>query len=116
MLERVRAGDPRFEADLDCRLVRQPFELRPDESIVKVLRDSAESVTGPTPPLSSMHGWTDCALLADAGIPSVVFGPHGRGGHAATEYVDVVSVQQLVDILFRTAAEFCSAPRDEVLK
>jgi acetylornithine deacetylase len=44
------------------------------------------------PQLAGESGWLDSALLAEAGIPVVIFGPAGEGAHAAVEYVDIASV------------------------
>jgi acetylornithine deacetylase len=52
----------------------------------------------------------DAALLAEAGIETVVIGPTGAGAHAATEWVDLDSVEKLADILARSAIGFCGAP------
>jgi acetylornithine deacetylase len=49
----------------------------------------------------------DSALLAGAGIETVVFGPHGAGAHAAEEWVDVESVVQTAEVLVATAREWC---------
>jgi len=43
--------------------------------------------------------WTDAALISEAGIPSVVFGPRGAGLHSLDEYVvasDVVACSKLL--------------------
>jgi acetylornithine deacetylase/succinyl-diaminopimelate desuccinylase-like protein len=36
--------------------------------------------------------WTDAALLAEAGIPAVLFGVDGAGAHASSEWVDLGSL------------------------
>ena len=51
--------------------------------------------------------WTDAALVAASGVPTVVFGPHGEGAHAAVEWVDLSSVERCVDVLLAVAADFC---------
>ena len=51
--------------------------------------------------------WADSALLAAAGIPTVVFGPKGEGAHAAVEWVDLASAQRCAEIYTAVAAEFC---------
>ncbi len=51
----------------------------------------------------------DSAILAKAGIPSVIIGPGGEGLHAATEYVDFESVITLSKILIDTIIDFCKA-------
>ncbi len=56
-----------------------------------------------------MAAWTDTALLAEAGIPGVVFGPRGRGLHGADEYVELESVSVSAQVLCRLILTFCSA-------
>ena len=46
-----------------------------------------------------MSFWTDAAILADAGIPSVLFGPGGAGLHSTVEYVNVEDVVACRDVL-----------------
>ena len=51
--------------------------------------------------------WTDCAILAGAGIPAVMFGADGGGAHSAEEWADEASVEALTDILAEVALAFC---------
>ena len=46
------------------------------------------------------------SILAEAGIPCVMFGGDGAGAHAATEWADEASVRALADILAQTAITF----------
>jgi acetylornithine deacetylase len=55
-----------------------------------------------------MSFWTDAAILAAAGIPSVLFGPSGSGLHSIEEYVDVDSVLECRDVLAETVLELVS--------
>jgi acetylornithine deacetylase len=52
--------------------------------------------------------WTDAALIAGAGIPTVLFGPAGEGAHAAVEWVDLASLDRVRDVVLRVAAEWCA--------
>jgi acetylornithine deacetylase len=52
--------------------------------------------------------WMDAALLAAAGVETVVIGPAGAGAHADEEWVDLESVAQLAEILAETAVAYCS--------
>jgi acetylornithine deacetylase len=54
-----------------------------------------------------MSGWMDAALLTEAGIPTVIFGPSGDGPHAAVEYVDFDSVVRTTKILIELLVDFC---------
>jgi len=49
----------------------------------------------------------DSALLATAGIETVVMGPHGAGAHAKDEWVDLASVVRFADVLAETARHYC---------
>ena len=50
----------------------------------------------------------DAALLAGAGVETVVFGPTGTGAHADEEWVDVTSVVQCAEVLAETARAYCA--------
>jgi acetylornithine deacetylase/succinyl-diaminopimelate desuccinylase-like protein len=52
-------------------------------------------------------GWMDSALLAAAGIPTVIFGPGGAGAHAIVEWSDLTQVEQCAKILTAVAEDFC---------
>jgi len=54
-----------------------------------------------------MWGWLDSAILAQAGIPAVIFGPSGDGAHAAVEYVDADSVITTTKVLVQSIIDFC---------
>ncbi|MEW6661407.1 MAG: hypothetical protein ACOY9Y_04380 [Bacillota bacterium] len=49
----------------------------------------------------------DSAILAGAGIPTVIFGPKGEGLHASAEYVDFPSVISAAEIVANSILEFC---------
>jgi acetylornithine deacetylase/succinyl-diaminopimelate desuccinylase-like protein len=60
------------------------------------------------PEVTGVAFWADSALLASAGIPTVVFGPRGEGAHAAVEWVDLASVERCAEIYLAVAEEFCA--------
>ena len=51
--------------------------------------------------------WADSSLLAEAGIPTVLFGPCGGRGARDVEWVDLASVERLCEVLQATAKDFC---------
>ncbi|CAN5252447.1 ArgE/DapE family deacylase [soil metagenome] len=90
------------------RLVaRGAFEASPDSPIVEMVARHAVAVLGAAVTRGEPF-WTDAALLADAGIPSLVIGVDGGGAHADQEWATTGSIQQLAEILQGTIAEFCS--------
>jgi acetylornithine deacetylase len=52
--------------------------------------------------------WTDAALIAGAGIPTVLYGPSGEGAHAEVEWVDLASLERVRDVIVRTASDWCA--------
>ena len=60
---------------------REPLETPRDEAIVDVLLGNAAGVLGASPEVVGVPFWTDAAVFAAAGIPTVVFGPGGAGAH-----------------------------------
>lgn len=106
----VRAGDgaERFDAELRPLLSRPPFETPADAEIVGALAAAAERVTGVVPDPAGAPYWMDAALIAEAGIPTVVFGPSGSGMHAPDEWLHVPSLRTCEDVLAELIADLCA--------
>jgi acetylornithine deacetylase len=83
-------------------VARQPFEVPEDTEIVRLVK--AHAGTG----IVGVPFWTDAALFAGAGVPTVVFGPAGEGAHAAVEWVDLASVERCAEVLLDVATELCA--------
>ncbi len=107
IVTRAGEGDPDFSAEVRAPISREPFEVAEDDRIVQLVRRHARSVLGTEPDLVGFSFWADSALLAVAGIPTVLFGPIGEGAHAEVEWVDVASLEQCVEIYVGVAADHC---------
>jgi acetylornithine deacetylase len=103
ILDHLTATVPDFTATLTRGLARDPFEADPEAEIVRTLI----AHLGAPPIIRAEPFWTDCALLDRAGIPCLLFGVDGAGAHAATEYVDLASLDRLTDVLTGTITAFC---------
>jgi acetylornithine deacetylase len=102
-LERAEAEIRALGAD-DVRVIlsREPFEISPGAEVVEAVRSAGGGeIMGDTP-------WMDSALLAAAGIETVVIGPHGGGAHSAEEWVELDSTTRLAEILRDTARAYCA--------
>lgn len=108
ILSAAAAGDPDLRWRIEMGLERPPFEVSPTEPVVAALVRAMQGQLGRPPAWRGEPFWTDCAIIASAGIPCVMFGADGGGAHAATEWADVASVRQLADILTATALDFCA--------
>ncbi|GGK33295.1 acetylornithine deacetylase [Deinococcus malanensis] len=102
------ALDPDFHAEHRITLLREPFGISHKAEIVQVLREQASEILGTAPDHIGQTFWMDAAFLAGAGIPTVVFGPHGAGAHATEEWVDLESVQHCRAVLSATLRAFCA--------
>ena len=91
--------------DASLRIVasREPLTARPDHPFVELVGRAADADGYTGAPF-----WTDAALIAGAGIPTVLFGPRGEGAHAAVEYVDLASLDRVREVVLRVAAEWCA--------
>ncbi len=101
--DRLHAADPSFVATVKSTFERGPFEVDRDARIVKCVA----AALGREPEYFGDTPWMDSALLSDAGIETVVIGPHGAGAHADVEWVDLESVEQFANVLVRAAIDYC---------
>ena len=107
IVAKAGADDPKFKAEIRIGVVRDPFEVTPNTPIAEAVRRAAKSVVGHDELFRETTGWMDSALLSAAGIPTVVYGPTGDGAHAASEWVDLDSVEQCRQIYLAVARDFC---------
>jgi acetylornithine deacetylase len=107
LLDRLSASDETFHATAKSFFARAPFEVAGDAPIVKAVQSTAANVLQRPIEPGGVSFWTDAALLAAAGIPTVVFGPVGAGAHAAEEWIDLQSVEQAAAIYAQTALAYC---------
>jgi acetylornithine deacetylase len=82
---------------------RPPFETAPDADIARLVARHAGG-----PEIVGVPFWADSALLHEAGIPTVLFGPRGEGAHAAVEWVEIASLERCLDLYLAVAAELCA--------
>jgi acetylornithine deacetylase len=108
ILDRARAVDPAFQAEMRTLLVREPFSVDPGEPIVAVSRTHVERALGREVKTIGAGGWMDAATLSAAGIPTVIFGPDGDGAHADVEWVSISSAATVANTLVEIISEFCS--------
>ncbi len=107
IIDRLAAIDPTFEATVSAFCTRDPFEVAADAEIVRVVEQAATNVRGTCPQHIGQTYWMDSALLATAGVETVVIGPIGAGAHADEEWVDLQSLVDLAQILAQAAVAYC---------
>jgi acetylornithine deacetylase len=90
------------EASVRVIAAREPYEAPVGHPFVSLVAELA----GGEPEVGAPF-WTDAALIAAAGIPTVLYGPVGEGAHAEVEWVDLASLARLRDVVVETAAAWC---------
>ena len=109
-LLQAAAQDARgFEYELRTTFSRRPFEIPRDHPFVSLVSGQLETVSGEAPVFRAVTFWADSALISDAGIPVVMYGPHGEGLHAKEEWVDVKSIQSVTWSLVAITRAFCGS-------
>jgi acetylornithine deacetylase len=109
IIDRLAAEDPSFKATVKPIFQREPFEIGTDARIVQTLDQVMETRLGHKSAHTGQTFWTDAALLAEAGMETVLLGPSGYGLHSAEEWVDLQSVVELANILAETAINYCQS-------
>ena len=103
LLTRLRAEDPDFKAVSKEMFARSPYEIAANhelpQSMLRAAGSSASAI--------GMSFWTDAAILGDAGIPSILYGPTGAGLHSVEEWVEAKSVTTCRDALVSLARDWC---------
>ena len=101
---RGRSGRRRAAPAVEPQPIRDAIRTTSRPALVA---EAATSVLGTPPRVAGRPYWTDAALLAAAGIPTVVFGPGGEGAHAEVEWVELADVDAVARTLVETARRLC---------
>jgi acetylornithine deacetylase len=101
MLARLRREDADFEASVASLASRSAYSVSADHALPRAVARALARAGLPAEP-TGMSFWTDAAILAAAGIPSVLFGPGGAGLHSTSEYVNVSDLYVCRDVLVET--------------
>jgi acetylornithine deacetylase len=100
--------DSAVDASVEVSLERAASEVGADNPVSRAVAEAAKAATGNGPEAIGVAYWMDMALLNEAGIPTVAFGPSGEGAHADVEWVDLASVETCVRVYLRAAEILCS--------
>ena len=111
LLAKLRSEDPDFKGASKSMFARSSYEIAADHALPQaMLRAHApyapHAPDAPHAPIG-MSFWTDAAILGDAGIPSILYGPTGAGLHSVEEWVETASVLKCRDALVALARDWC---------
>ena len=105
LLARLRADDQDFKAVSRAMFARSPYEIAANHELPRSMVRALDAPVARAP--IGMSFWTDAAILGDAGIPSILFGPTGAGLHSIEEWVDARSVTDCRDALVNLSRDWC---------
>ncbi len=107
--EQARMQTPELRVDVSLELAQNPSDVSPDAPVARALRAALEHQAVPVR-VEGMSAWTDCAILNDAGIPAVCFGPGDIAlAHGPEEYVEIEQIRVAAAVLERVARSWCGA-------
>ena len=106
--EEVRRRRSTFDASVRLMFSQRPSDVASDAPVVTAL-GSALTACGEPVRITGMSAWTDAAILNDAGIPAICFGPGDISlAHAAEEYIPLDEIDRATDVLTVFAQRWCA--------
>jgi acetylornithine deacetylase len=103
----VRSRRATFRAAVRLLVAQGPSDVAVDAPLVRTL-EAALGAAGLPVAVEGMSAWTDAALLNEAGIPAVCFGPGDISlAHAAEEYIPLDEIDRAVTVLAAFARSWC---------
>jgi acetylornithine deacetylase len=95
-----------FHATVETDFAQDPSEVSADAPVVATLSEAVRA-TGGDVRISGLSAWTDAALLNNAAIPAICYGPGDIAlAHAAEEYVEVSEIEAAADVLTEHACRW----------
>jgi acetylornithine deacetylase len=106
IINRLKQEDSELAATAEFLFGRPAYETPREHPLPQMLETALESA-GRKTRREGISFWTDAAILGQAGIPSVIFGPGGAGLHSIEEYVIADEVVACRNALYELALSFC---------
>lgn len=112
-IERVRHTYPALDASVELMTAQGPSDVAVDAPITRALADAMLAEALPIR-VEGMPAWTDAALLNDAGIPAICFGPGDIAlAHSDTEFVPVAEIETAARVLQHLVHAWCNGEAPE---
>jgi acetylornithine deacetylase len=107
-IARAATQRPSLAAEARLLFTQDPSDVAADAPIVRELEASLADC-GERVAIAGMSAWTDAALLNDAGVPAICFGPGDIArAHAAEEWIDVDEIERAARVLETLIDRWCN--------
>ena len=108
---RVKQRRADFDATVSARFGQPPSDVSTSAPVVRIL-ERALRAEGESVSVAGMSAWTDAAILNEAGIPAICFGPGDiRVAHAAEEWIEVGEIERAARVMERAVHEVAASGR-----
>jgi acetylornithine deacetylase len=106
-MRRVKEREPRFDASVTLNTAQAPSDVSIDAPVVRKLASALRAEDLPVA-VEGLSAWTDAALLNEAGIPAICFGPGDIAlAHSAEEWVAAAEIEKAAAVLAKLASDWC---------
>ncbi|MEP6509837.1 MAG: M20/M25/M40 family metallo-hydrolase, partial [Gemmatimonadales bacterium] len=103
---RVRARRPDLSTNVRLIGAQLPSDVSVNAPVVSMMKKALRAA-GSAVSIEGLSAWTDAALLNEAGIAAICFGPGDIAlAHAAEEYVPVSEIERATEVLTSVALEW----------
>lgn len=103
--EIARAANPHTAALV---FHRNAFEASAETPFAQIVQHAIAGETHRPVEITGQTPWFDAALLAEAGVETLIVGHGGAGAHETEEWADLASIDSLTRILVQVANRWCS--------
>jgi acetylornithine deacetylase len=107
IIDRLKAQDASYQAEVKTMFVRHPFQVSEDAPIVRSVYNQVQKVLGKAPEFIGGAGWADTSLFERAGMDALMFGSDGDGAHANEEWADLDALEITAQVFAETILDFC---------
>ena len=110
-IAKVREAHSQLEVDVSLTTSQRASDVATDEPVMRAMSDALRQEQLP-PRVEGLSAWTDAALLNEAGIPAICFGPGDIAlAHSTTEFVPLAEIDTATRVLSRFVHSWCNTRR-----
>jgi len=107
----VRNAHPDLDVDITITTSQLASDVSRDAPVMTAMLDALRQERLPMR-VEGLSAWTDAALLNEAGIPAICFGPGDIAlAHSATEFVPLSELDAATRVLTRFVDSWCNSSR-----